>query len=261
MLDGLALGALRLRDVFAQRPERFKLGQAGGERGVQHPLVFHGDLQQTLHRLGRTGFVICGRYLQQHIPGRGIIQRAARAGNVVQYQCHTGVTQHFKRGQAGAQPGLRQGQQLKRLLRARHGHQRHQLRRRQRKQFEYRCGNDAQRALGANVDVAQVVARVVLAQGAQAIPEVALRGDDFQPQAQLARIAVAQHLHATGIAGQVAADGAGALGRQTQRKKTPNLFGGLLHLQQGNAGLDHDGVVERIDGANPVQARQGNHQG
>ena len=52
-----------------------------------------------------------------------------------------------------------------------------------RKQLEYRRGDDAERAFGADEQVAQVVAGVVLAQAAQAVPDLALRRDDFQAQA------------------------------------------------------------------------------
>ena len=62
--------------------------------------------------------------------------------------------------------------------------------------------------------MAQVVAGVVFAQTRQTIPNFALGGDHFQAQAQLTRIAIAHHLRAAGIGGQVAADGAAALGRQ-----------------------------------------------
>ena len=71
--------------------------------------------------------------------------------------------------------------------------------RRQRIELHRRGGDDAQRAFAADEQVAQVVAGVVLAQARQALPDLALRRDHFQPQAQLARVAVAHHLGAAGI--------------------------------------------------------------
>jgi hypothetical protein len=54
---------------------------------------------------------------------------------------------------------------------------------------------------------------------AQAVARPRRGGDDFQPQAQFARIAPAQHLRAAGVGGQVAADGATAFGGQAQRQQ------------------------------------------
>ena len=52
----------------------------------------------------------------------------------------------------------------------------------------------------------EVVAGVVLAQGLQDIEHLAVGQHHFQAQHQIARVAVAQHLHTAGIGGNVAAD-------------------------------------------------------
>ncbi|KAG1246413.1 hypothetical protein G6F65_020701 [Rhizopus arrhizus] len=78
--------------------------------------------------------------------------------------------------------------------------------------------DDAQRSLAADIQVAQVIAGVVLAQAAQAVPDFAFRGHHFQAQRQVARVAVAQHLGAAGVGGQVAANRAAAFGRKAERK-------------------------------------------
>jgi hypothetical protein len=91
--------------------------------------------------------------------------------------------------------------------------------------------------------VLEVVAGVVLAQAAQAVPDAAVGQHHFQAQRQLAGIAVAQHLHAAGIGGQVAADGGAAFGGERQREQAISLARRLLHRMQGASGLDGDGVV------------------
>jgi hypothetical protein len=90
---------------------------------------------------------------------------------------------------------------------------------RQGKELQHRGGDDAQRSFGADEQVLQVVAGVVLAQAAQAIPDLAAGQHHFQAQGQFARVAVAQDLHAAGIGRQIAADLATALGGQRQRKQ------------------------------------------
>jgi hypothetical protein len=82
------------------------------------------------------------------------------------------------------------------------------------KELQHGRGDDAQRSLGADEQVLQVVAGVVLAQAAQAIPDLAARQHHFEAQRQFARVAVAQHLHAAGVGGQIAADLTASLGRQ-----------------------------------------------
>ena len=77
----------------------------------------------------------------------------------------------------------------------------------------------AERAFAADQQVAQVVAGVVLAQRREAVPDLALGGHDLEAEAQLARVAVAQHLRAAGVGGEVAADRAAALGGQAEREQ------------------------------------------
>ena len=76
---------------------------------------------------------------------------------------------------AGAEPRRASSQQRHAGRERRAGRERGQLRRGQRMQLQRRRGDDAQRAFAADEQVAQVVAGVVLAQPAQAVPDLALR--------------------------------------------------------------------------------------
>ena len=80
--------------------------------------------------------------------------------------------------------------------------------------------------------------------------------NDLHTQDQLARIAVAQHLRAAGIGGQIAAYGATAFRRQAQGEQAVGIARGLLHGLQNAAGLDHHGVVVGVDAAHLVQPPQ-----
>ena len=89
---------------------------------------------------------------------------------------------------------------------------------RRREELQHRGGDDAERAFGADEELLQVVAGVVLAQAAQAVPDAAVGKHDLDAQRQLARVAEAQHRGAAGVGRQVAADRAAALGGERQRK-------------------------------------------
>ena len=139
-------------------------------------------------------------------------------------QAQRELAHHLEAGQARAQVLVRQAQQGDRMVERRHRGPGRELRRRQRVELHGRGGDDAQRAFAADQQVAQVVAGVVLAQAAGAFPDLALRRDHFEAQAQVARVAVAHDLRAAGVGRQVAADGAAAFGRQAQREQEAGLL-------------------------------------
>ena len=217
VLDVQAFLALGQRDGLAQMPQRGRLGQAAGQAGIGYQALLKRGLQQGLAAAAGGGFVVGGRLLQQHGPGRGG-QGLRQLRKVAPHQVQRKLVHHLKAGQAGAQAGLRQAQQGQALRQRLASGQGRDLGRRHREQLERGGGDDAQRAFAADEQIAQVVAGVVLAQATQALPDLALGRHHLQAQAQLAGIAVAQHRRAAGIGGQVAADGATALGRQAERE-------------------------------------------
>src|SRR5256885_17085008 len=96
------------------------------------------------------------------------------------------------------------------------------------KELQDRRRDYAERSFGTDEKLLQVIAGVVLAQAAQALPYLSGGQHDLEPQRELASIAVAQHRSAARIGGKIAADFATAFGRKAQREKAPPLFGGLL---------------------------------
>src|SRR5699024_4473921 len=111
-------------------------------------------------------------------------------------------------------------------------------------------------ALAANEEIAQIVSSVVLAKAAQAVPDFALGRDDFKPQREITRIAIAQDLRPACIGGQIAPYGAASLGRETERKQPAGAVGGFLDRLQNAAGLDDHGVVFEINVADAVEPGQ-----
>ena len=260
VLDVVALGGLRQRDVLAQRPEGPALRDRGGDGGVADDARLERLLHQSVETVGGVLLAFGVAALQQHVPGRRFGERPARVGHVPHHQFQAVVGDQFERGQRGRQPPLGQLQQPQRGLRIGEPGDGGHLRARLREQLDRRGGDHAQRAFGTDEEVAQVVAGVVLAQPPQPVPDLAVSGHHLQPQAQVARIAEAQHLHAAGIGRQVAAYRAASLGCQAEREQAPRLGGRLLHVGEDAAGLDRHRVVAGIDRADTVQPLERQHQ-
>jgi hypothetical protein len=74
------------------------------------------------------------------------------------------------------------------------------------KQFQNRCGDDAQRPLPADEQMLQIVSGIVLVQTPQPIPYPPIRQNSLDAQNQLAHIAVTYGHGAAGIGGQQSAD-------------------------------------------------------
>ena len=168
--------------------------------------------------------------------------------------------QCLERGEPGAKCVLRAFEQLHRMMQRGYGGPRGHLRRRQREQLHRRRGDDAQRTFSANEKITQIVASVVLAQAAQAVPDLAIGGHHFEPETELARIAVAQHRHATGIGRQIAANRARAFRAQRQRKQPVGIARHVLQVLQNTARLHGHCVVQRVNFAHAVQPRQRQQQ-
>src|SRR5712692_7190261 len=124
------------------------------------------------------------------------------------------------------------------------------------KELQDRRCDYAERSLGTDEKLLQVIAGVVLAQTAQAVPHLPRGQHDLESQHELASIAIAQHRGADRVVGQIAADFAASLGGEAQWKQPAGLFGGLLQVGQHAPGLHRHGVVSRIDRADPVHARK-----
>ncbi|MGY3329300.1 hypothetical protein ACVILI_002317 [Mesorhizobium sp. USDA 4775] len=124
------------------------------------------------------------------------------------------------------------------------------------KQLQRGRGDDAERAFRADEDLLEVVAAIVLAQHLQPVPDAAVGQHHFEPEHKVARHAVAQHVEAAGIGGDVAADAAASLRAEGDRQQAVVLFRRALGVLEDAAGLDHHGEVDRADRADPVHALQ-----
>ena len=103
--------------------------------------------------------------------------------------------------------------------------------------LQHRGGDDAERAFGADEDVAQVVAGVVLLQLRQQVHDAAVGQHHLEPEHQIARDAVGDRAGAAGIGGEIAADGAAAFRAERQRKQPVDRRRRILRFRQHDAGF------------------------
>ena len=171
-----------------------------------------------------------------------------------QAQCY--LRHHLETGQACTELLLRHAQQINCRLHIGYCRPSGALRSRLGKQFHGGRGDDAQGSFAAYEQMPQVVTRVVFAHAAQARHYVALRGHHFQAQAQVACIAVTQHLRAASVTRQVAAQCATAFRCQAECKQKTGLVGGLLYLLKNATGISGEGGVGWVNVAHLVHALQ-----
>src|SRR5436190_7282243 len=100
------------------------------------------------------------------------------------------------------------------------------------KELQDRRRDYAERTFGTDEKLLQVVAGVVLAQAAQALPYLPGGQHDLESQHEFARIAVAQYRSAARIGGKIAAYFAAAFGRKAQGEEAPRFLGRPLQVGQ-----------------------------
>ena len=255
MLDVAAFGPLCLGDGLADEPEVSRLIGRLRDRGVQNePFLARGD-ENVLHLRLRAAIRLRPRDLEQHVPGIGRRKGIARALDVLEHDLDHEARDELEGRQRRARARLRLGKQRQRILdRGQRDHGRRHLGR-ARQQAQHRRRDDAERALRADEEIAQVVARVVLLERAQTIPHAPVRQHDFETQHLLARIAIGEHADAARVRAEIAANAAAPLRGQRQRKEAACLLGDVLAFLQRQARLDGHARAHRIDMADLVHAR------
>ena len=121
-------------------------------------------------------------------------------------------------------------------------------------------GDDPEAALRPQEGLLQVVAGIVLAQRAQAVPDPAVAQHHLEAEHQLARHAVADDVDPAGVAGEVAADLAGPFAAEAEREQPARPLGRRLYRRQCAARLGHQPLAARVDRADPVEAGQAQDQ-
>jgi hypothetical protein len=107
--------------------------------------------------------------------------------------------------------------------------------------------------------VFEIVACVVLAQGAQALPDPAVGQNDLQAEHLLARAAIAKHVYSARVGGKIASDEAAAFRGKRERKQAVCFLCRFLYGGKDASGLHGHRVVQRIELANSIHARKREH--
>ncbi len=120
--------------------------------------------------------------------------------------------------------------------------------------------HEPQGALRADEQVAQIVAGGVLDQPLVQVQQVAASGHHLEAGNPVPGHAVADHLDATGVGVDIAADLAGAGGGEIHRVEQALLLGEFLQLLGDQPGLHGDGPVVLVEVENLVHAVERHHQ-
>ena len=247
--------------LLAQPPDRRPLRLAFGDRGVQDQPVGQRLFQHLLQHRTQPGIrARRGQFDQHVIRARPALAAAGGAGDVLQHERHANRRHDLESLDRTGIMRLETGEQVERGLRRGDGAQRHGGFTRPWRQLEHRGGDDAKRALRADEELTQAIAGVVLAQPAQPVPDRAVGQHHLQPEHQVARVAVAHRVVATGVGGQHAADLRAALRRDRQRQQAAGISRCDLRRLQRDAGLDGHGQIDRVDRTHTVQPRQAEHE-
>ena len=117
------------------------------------------------------------------------------------------------------------------------------------------AGDDAQRALGADDQSHQVVARRVGGAAAD-LHHLAIGQHDFEPERVVGRHAVAQRVRSARVFADVATDRARLLARRIGHVRQSKLGDGLAEAQVDHAWLDDGPQIVDVDLEDPSHSRQ-----
>ena len=236
-----------LGDVLAQLPQVLQLLLALAHHAVQHPALLDAVLE------GLQGLV--GHFLGARLELQQRVERAIG----VEGRRHVATGQDLGQGLVGEE--LEGGQVQLALEGVQYRHDRVEVRGaedhrgevlRRALQAHGRFHDKSERTLGADKQLAHVIAGGVLDQVAVQLQQLAGAGDHFQAGHPVAGHAVADHLDAAGIGADVAAQLAGARGGEVHRVVQALILGVLLQLLGHHARLAHHGAVVLVEGEDLV---------
>ncbi len=244
----------RFGNTFAQLPQLFQLAQRLAHHTVQHPALLHAVLE-NLH--GPFAGVF-GKLLE--------FQQAVERALAVEGFGHP-VLEHMGHGLVGKE--LKRGQINVLLKRVQHFHDFAETGRAQHQggqvlgpagQLHGGLHHEAQGAFGADEQVAEVVAGGVLDQALVEVQQFTPAGDHLEAGDPVPGHAVADHLDATGVGVDVAADLAGAGGGEVHRVEQLLAVGEFLQLLGDHPRLHRDRPVVLVEVEHPVHPVERHHQ-
>ena len=254
--------AIGQRQTFSNPPQPRGLRCRMGHNPIAHQTSRHRLIQKPRHQ--RLGVFKPRRQAKfdQHRPFWQGLQRHPNLGHMLGQKLQPLPMDQFKGRDHARRPRLSHRQELQRPFGRRHRQKGRRHAGRARKQPQGGGGDDTQCALGPNHQMAQIIAGVILAQSLQPVQHTSIGQNRFDPQTQIARIAIAQHVYPTRIGGQDAPHPRRAFRGERQGKEPVNLFRLSLHRGHHHASLDHQSVlrwVSRAHSGHPLQRQDQGH--
>ena len=175
--------------------------------------------RSTSRRAGRS---VGGRRLDQHVPAMIAGQRARVPGTCSSTSCSESAGTSSNPSTVPVSR-FEEAEQVERRCGARNPGPGDGTRGDRRDEPQRRRGDDPERAFGADQQLVEAVAAIVLLERGQAVVDRAVGQHRLDPRDQRAHRAEAQHLRAPGVGRDEAADGAAAARAQRQRKAPADL--------------------------------------
>ena len=229
------------------------MGEALGAHTIQHETAFDRRRENLL--AGGPGVAAdTGRELEQHVPAVPGGKRIADTVHVSEHHVQ-GISVVQLEGDHHVGGNLAgDSEQLEGGLRIGHREERGIHVPGSREEFHGRGGDDSERPLRADEQLLQVVAAVVLPQGAEVVPHGPVRKHHFKTKGEIPGHAVPQHVDSARVGGEIAADGAAPFRRQRQREEAIGALSFVLQGLQDAARLAGHREALCIQLPNPPQA-------
>ena len=193
-------------DTLPHRPDRLRLGKARCQHGIFGKSRIHRIRKHGRKRLVEVDPGQRVGQFDDQVPRRGELEGNGDMRHGRGDRLDLAARHYFETAEPVADGAAQALHDLQGLLDALAFEQRQGRAARRRKQLQHSRGDDAERSFGADEELLERVARIVLAQRAQAVEDASIRQHHFQPEHQIPHRSVAQHRRATGIGRDIAAD-------------------------------------------------------
>lgn len=244
-----------LWDAFAPGPEVLELGLVHGEGAVGADFFLHHALEEGLE-LGIVVFLVGAAGLDEDVEGVLVLERSLLAG-CLGYEVLCGAVHHLECREDLPELGLGLDECLEDMFVA----------------WETKvgyidgaaplgtdnadCCDDTNRALASNKQLLEIKARVVLPQLAQVVENCSVWKHGFNAEDGAVEGAVAEETETTGVAGDVAANVAGAFGAEVEREDVALLGEEFVGGLEDHAGVGDEDTGGGVEGADLVHGVEG----
>ena len=237
--------ALGLRNRLAQSPQGVALRPGCRGDRILDEAALDGRGEGGLEARGECLVSCRERGFGEDVPGMRLAERVARTRNMSAGEFERDARHELEGRHRVAERFAQAAEKRERCGRCAEADECGRNRGGSRKQAQRRRRHDAERALGADEELLEVIARVVLAQCRELVQHAPVRQHDLEAEHEGTHHAVAQHGRAAGIGRDDAAQRRAALGAERHRQQP--VDGGRRGLQFGEhaARFRGQGVVLR----------------